>query len=362
MFKYLKNTAFFLCHIPFFIMLISAWGNFEISSFIICAFCIAGSAIAYRLCGSFSEKNSVILQIVLWFVSVVLMICSGWLLAVEPAWDFGRIYHGALDITTNGTLTYTMPYYLESYNNFFITLCLVPWFIVMSVLGIEPLYSGIILNVILMALAQLFAVWAVNIAFSPKDGLFLQLFFTAFVPFYTYAPIFYTDTFSMPFITFVLLVYVVVKEKKVSGKMAPVLYILAGLAAFVGYKLKPTAALVLIAVIIFSVLDNYRENTINIIAACMTVCICFMGYSVFENRTTLIDLSDIDDYRLPPEHYVMMGLRNKGGYNPDDHYFSLSFDNIDDRKAANVQQIKERMAAYGTTGYIKFLAGKIRYT
>ena len=362
MLKYLKNIAIFLCHLPFLAMLVSYFGDFNTRTLIICILWAISSMLIYRFCRCLSEKQAFVLQTVLWIAGIIRMSYFGWILAVEPAWDFGRIYHGALDITTNGALTYTMPYYLESYNNFFITLCLVPWFIIMSVVGVEPLYSGIILNILLIAFAQLFAVWTVNISSSKTDGLAVQIFCTLFLPFYTYAPIFYTDTFSMPFITFVLLVYAVVKNKKVTKKTALLLYVIAGIATFLGFKLKPTAALAFIAIVILSVLDEYKDSYKNIAAAVITICICSIGYSMFESNTDIINLSDIDDYRLPPEHYVMMGLKYNGGYNPEDHDFSLSFDNIRDRKDAEMQQIKDRLSEYGLSGYIRFLFGKIRYT
>ncbi|MEN2776225.1 hypothetical protein ABCY62_14460 [Acetivibrio clariflavus] len=60
----------------------------------------------------------------------------------------------------------------------------------------------------------------------------------------------------------------------------------------------------------------------------------------------------------PYVHWVMMGLKGSGGYNPDDYFFTRSFKDPDERKAAIIQEIKRRIADYGPDGMFKFLTKK----
>ena len=63
-------------------------------------------------------------------------------------------------------------------------------------------------------------------------------------------------------------------------------------------------------------------------------------------------------YQMPYTHWLMMGLTGDGGFNLDDVKYTQSFPNIDEKKAANIEVIKQRLSDYGFIGTIKHMTNK----
>ncbi len=307
-----------------------------------------------------SDKTATRLSVLFLLVYLGLLLLAGVLLAVEPAWDFGRVYSGALDLAENGKLTTTLQYFLESNNNFFIAYILSFWFKIASLAHITPLYAGILLNCLAIWLSALALFWVVKTEWNIQRGCLFLLLVLCFIPLYTYAPIFYTDTLSLPFISFALLLWQTIKRG--TPKVRLVCLILLGANGIIGYYVKASVGIVYVAMLLLALID-WKKGTLKRIAVVALAAVCVsVGYSTLLNVTQAIDLTELDRYKLPYEHYVMMGLAGNGGYNPEDYELSISIDNLETRKETNVAQIKERLAAYGVAGYFSFLQIKIEYT
>ncbi len=331
------------------------------------AFSVAGAAIAALLLlglvalwqgiQRLSVKTVKIVAAVSLALYFVLLLAAGILLAVEPSWDFGRVYAGALDIAENGAVTYTLAYFLESNNNFFVAYLLAYWFKIASVLGLAPLYAGILLNcaAIWVSVAVLF--WVVCKEWGLHRGLLFLVFCLGFFPLYTYAPIFYTDTLSLPFVSIGIWLWQTIRVKSNLGWL-----LLLGVNGFVGYQLKASVGILYVAMLLFTLARPTRKKCLRLLIVALTMVLLAVGYSGLLKATKVIDLTEIDRYRLPYEHYVMMGLAGTGGYNSSDHELSTSIEDLQTRKETNVAEIKARLADYGVGGYLAFLAGKIEYT
>src|SRR5699024_3784753 len=74
-------------------------------------------------------------------------------------------------------------------------------------------------------------------------GFLVLLFCTFFLPFYMHAPIFYTDTFALPFVTGSFLLY---QYRKKDARWM----ILTAAVLAVGYKVKGSLGVILIALLI----------------------------------------------------------------------------------------------------------------
>ncbi|MBQ7859695.1 MAG: glycosyltransferase family 39 protein [Faecalibacterium sp.] len=302
------------------------------------------------------------LQLVLCAAQLVMLAVFACNLAVAPAWDFGRVYHATLDITTHGRLAYTNDYFMSCYNNFFLTWLLVIPFKVFSVFGVNPLAAGIILNIAAIACSYLFLMLAADLWFSWQRGTFFGICCLVCFPLATYAPVFYTDTLSMPFAAATVLIAVVLYKKNCSPRQQAALALLLGAVLFFGFKIKPTAAIPAIALALDALLRK-RRGALRFMAAVVCVfAVMYAGYQFAEKNSGVIDLTDLSKNKLTVTHYVMMGLKGHGEYNPDDHAFSASFATNEERQKANVEEIVRRLKEYGPDGYLKFLFRKIRYT
>ena len=79
-----------------------------------------------------------------------------------------------------------------------------------------------------------------------------------------------------------------------------------------------------------------------------------------------------NDQAIPWTHWVMMGMTERksqmanrsyvGWYNPDSYKYTLSFEGVNERKAADLVKIREQYEDYGFWGYMVFLYRKMLYT
>ena len=276
---------------------------------------------------------------------------------VEPAWDFGRVYHGALEITSSGAIQLDRTYFLESNNNFFLALVLAPVFIAGSLAGLPPLASGILFNLaavdlsILLLWAAARRRWGARAALAAAVGCFTC------PAFWLYGPIFYTDTLSMPFVSLGL--YLAQRWSEGRGRAA--LGAAMGLAAFLAFRTKPTAFLLYLALAALWLLRRGGRRRAAALATAVFVA-CMAAWQVWLGRNPILDTSDIERYRLPPLHYVMMGLKNPGGYDEADHLASQALPDAAARTANAKSEIARRLADYGPLGFLDHLYQKLAYT
>lgn len=276
---------------------------------------------------------------------------------VEPAWDFGRVYHGALEITTSGAIRIDWQYFLESNNNFFLALVLAPVFIAGSIPGLSPLASGILLNLAAIDGSVLLLWAAAKRRWGAKWALAAALACFACAGLWLYGPIFYTDTLSMPFVSLGLYL----AQRWSEGKRSPWLAAAMGLAAFLAFRLKPTAFFLYLALALLWLLR--RGGALKAVAAGLAVfAVCMAGWQVWLGHNPVLDTSAIDEYRLPPLHYVMMGLKNPGGYDESDHLASQALPDAAARTAHAKEEILRRLADYGPLGFLDHLRQKLAYT
>lgn len=191
----------------------------------------------------------------------------------------------------------------------------------------------------------------------------IAILIMAFCPyFYAFAPIFYTDTVSLPFV--IMSVYFAVKSAKEDfGKRCVLHLCLCGIFTSIGYFLKGNVAVVGVAVLIFLVLKSKPKQALIFLIA-LAVSFVTISKSVETAMYSLDVISEerIEEYKFPMTHWLMMGLNGKGGYNNDDFFFTYNISGYDEKNHADVEVIKERVHDYKIGGLLKHFAVKIRYT
>lgn len=295
-----------------------------------------------------------------WVLFALFVLAAGafaFVVRVEPAWDFGRVYHGALEITSSGAIRIDWQYFLESNNNFFLALVLAPVFIVGSILGLSPLASGILFNLAAIDGSVLLLWAAAKRRWGAKWALAAALACFACAGLWLYGPIFYTDTLSMPFVSLGLYL----AQRWSEGKRSPWLAAAMGFAAFLAFRLKPTAFFLYLALALLWLLR--RGGALKAVAAGLAVfAVCMAGWQVWLSHNPVLDTGAIEEYRLPPLHYVMMGLKNPGGYDESDHLASQALPDAAARTAHAREEILRRLADYGPLGFLDHLRQKLAYT
>ena len=82
---------------------------------------------------------------------------------------------------------------------------------------------------------------------------------SGFLPFYVYGAQLYSDTITLPFVSFGLLFFIyAIKSDKLNRQI--LWYFLATLLTVLGYEFKPTVLIVLIAALVFLGLNKSGSN------------------------------------------------------------------------------------------------------
>jgi len=210
----------------------------------------------------------------------------------------------------------------------------------------------IIYNAIMTSLMFLF-IYKIVKKLSNSNLALIVMFITMLYPdFYLYIPYYYTDIMALPFgiIGFYLLLAGDTKENKKSY----IYYLLAGILFGIGFKLRVTTIIILIAYII-CLLRNTKLKLIlkKLLFIFIGIILILFTYSkvIYPSFTIEID----ESVKVPPLHWVMMGTNpeTNGGY--DDAAINYSINSLDKNNDI-IKVIKERIPKLNP----KFYYNKLR--
>ncbi|WP_010243149.1 glycosyltransferase family 39 protein [Acetivibrio cellulolyticus] len=291
-------------------------------------------------------------------IMLILQISFGLLLRFKPDFDMDSVYQGAIDWVQTGSFTNYYNYYYYFPNNLGSMGFLHFFFKIASFFGIKDFFLvGMLLNS-LLSISMMFVVFQIcKRVLGVKQAVFSLLLFAVSLPFYFIAPVFYTDALSMFFPVLFYYLYLIWKDTS-ELKRRCLLCFWMGIAASIGMEIKFTVVVMVIAVTIdmfFNV--SWKKSILTNVGIYAIILVCFAGFNGYIYTYHL----DKEQARLqndPYTHWVMMGLKGTGGYNPDDYNFTRSFSDPDERRKATIEEIKNRVKDYGADGMFKFLTQK----
>lgn len=284
-------------------------------------------------------------------------------LAVEPSWDFGGVYVSAREYVNYGRVITHEHYFERFYNNAGLLMLEIVYFKLLTLLGFTPYIGwGILLNVALIDAAILFMllfcrkVWG-----NARAALVLAISF-CFLPYYLYAPIFYTDSISMVFLTLPLYLFAcLIKAKRRPVRLA--LAVAIGLIFSFGMKVKATVAIMLVAMLLY-VIFNFGIK--RIAAFFLAVLLPFAGFSVlFDGQVRRMGIVKEEQeltFKFPTEYWLFMGLKNPGGFNEADFEYIYAQPDYDAKQQAAREGISQRAADYGISGLLDHFRQKAAFT
>lgn len=278
---------------------------------------------------------------------------------VKPSWDFGTIYSESIKIS-NGS-TKLGPYFYEKYpNNSEMAIILGNIFKFIKPFNISPYCFAIFLNVCVINLSLIITWFFSAKLFNIKVAYIISLLSILITPLFTYAPIFYTDTLTMIFPILSFLFYYLYKIQN-KGYFKYFYLIFIGLLLAFGTSLKTNIIISFIALLIFIIFINNSSKSI-LKEFFMILLIFFICISLINTNISKWLKMPIENAGIPATHWIMMGLKDKGGFNGDDVKLTLTKKTKDLQKDLNIKIIKQRLKNYGFNGYIKFLYKKLTYT
>lgn len=289
--------------------------------------------------------------------------------------DAARVQNEALAMVkwNHGKMNMANSYLQQYTNNHFVVILFYYFYKILSVLGITQVWiPTILLNMFCIDLGIYITYRTAKRLKGVAGGNLVLLFFLLSPTTYVWLTTAYTNTFSFPFVMAILYLCLWLRGGEPNGKNI-VKCVLLGFVTVVGYFVRPTTILPIIAMFLFSAVKFFAEpmlikkkemrtwnpdwnltkrvsekrNTIIKAAIVLVVCgLTWTGCQMLMNRH--IEKEKITG-NFPVVHWIMMGLneRTGGGFAGEDVDYTKSFEGIEAKKEADIARLKERILDMG---------------
>ncbi len=213
--------------------------------------------------------------------------------------------------------------------------------------------TTLIFNAALVNISGIFAALTLKNLKSSKAAIIGYIIMLPLVLLSPWINIPYSDTFALPCVT--ILMYLYSKEKRLRD------YILIGFVAILGYKLKPTVIILLIAIVIVEVISNLNKiNRKNIKKYSKIVCIFLMGaicgFGMVKLSKLYLKFEPLNYIRgISFVHYLAMGQNDEtvGMYSQTDVNDTINYGIRYD-----LSKFKKRVLSRNLPDTIKFYSKK----
>lgn len=194
-------------------------------------------------------------------------------------------------------------------------------------------------------------------------AILVGIVYIIYIAFSPWIVIPYSDSYVLPFTIAVLYFYL--NKDNMNRYIAWFLIVFLSL---IGYLIKPTCIIVLIAIVLIEVwkfIFSKRKQLPVILKTGSVVLIAVVGFIAVNTFSySYIGYEKSEELEFPLTHFLMMGMNDetKGVFFEDDVQYTLSFKGIDNKKEANLEKVKERLSEYGPIKYLGLLGDKLLTT
>lgn len=290
----------------------------------------------------------------------VICVLVSFFLRLNPTWDMGDVFSIAKNIVEVGTSNDT---YLYSYpNNIMLTLIYIVVFKIASIWqGVDYIIIATFFNACMVTACVTLMYKIAEKLLDKKKALILLLIALVTTPLYLHAAIYYSDVPSALFTLLAFYLYLRILEKK-KIKSSVLLQVLLGIVLLIGIKVKITVSFILIAIFVYEILSGkMKELMKNMVIVLPTILIGFILFNIMIEPRVVTNKEVIDDYKVPVLHWIMMGLKDEGGYNEEDYSYTLSHNTYQDKLKAVQEEIGQRISNYNVVSFAEHLNKKINF-
>lgn len=324
------------------------------------AACLIAFALIYRLIGKYEnvlDRHYSKILITFALVMFIVEVIAGIMLRFTPAWDIGAIHNGAAEWVETGTFEGYYKYFYGCPNNIGPMAFLYVFFKAASLFGITDYYVvSVVITSIMCVLSMVLVSLICRRLADIKIAVLALAVLAVSAQYWFLGGAVYTDTMSMMFP--VLIFWLYLKSKEQTGKRKICTYFLMGISAAVGSLNKFTVIIMVIAVTI-DMCFNYKPKEILKAAACIvgTIVVIMVSFNGYMYSKHLNDRDMKEAGHRPYTHWVMMGLRGDGRYNPEDFSFTDTTPPEERTERVNEEVIR-RIREHGVSGIFSLLVKK----
>lgn len=287
-----------------------------------------------------------------------------------PFSDCGFIHNAACEYAKGADFSQAVTatakhetYFWQFPNNWAMLILLSNYYkLIFALKGEISVYDAGLLNTAFIQIGLFFLYRCMRLIFNDNHktafGILLML---GYAPLYTYAAYCYTDSMSMPFVT--AAVYLIIKAKRANSVKAFFGFTAAASAVIaMGYSVKGSLAVLLVASAIYFAANLPLKKWLPATAIMAAVLIAFSsGVKNYGINSGIATEKQLDDHQFPTVHWVMMGLKDEGGFDVDEHNFTKFQPDLETRKIRDKEVINRRLR-YVRSRYGKTFDKKIGFT
>ena len=325
-----------------------------------------------------SSRNLLRIGLLILFFAAffALQVRIGYAVRIPPGWDAQAVLDSAAGLAT-GSIASLDPWYFANFsNNVTLTLALAEYFKVAMLFGATDLmFAGVVLNCIVLTLGALLTYVVARRMSNEAVALFSLLPSTVFLLLSPWIMVAYSDTLGLLFPILLFYLYLVQASAE-SWVIKCLAQVGMGLTAAVGYNIKPTVIIVLLAIAAVAVVRLLARGPAKrrFLAALAGTAIVVGGYAAGSSALTVaLNTSEAVTFDLqnnpltfPAAHYLNMGAQTRdgsfnplyGAWNGPDLVATASMP-AEERIDRNIASYFDRVQAMGIPGYLSFLSSKL---
>lgn len=311
------------------------------------------------------EKMNKILLLGIIFLQIIIIVNFD----ITPITDNYMVNDQALMLAYNqNTKIDTNIRYFSIYgNNNFMVIIMSMYYKLIFMFGITNYrLAGVVLNTILIDSAIIFTYKISDKILGKRKAC--KILLLCFINPLTYVliPWVYTCTFSIPFfmgiLYYAICLYNNIKNNNSKYKRYFLCAVIA-LMTIIGYYIRPTAIISLIAVFIGALCWSIssKGNIKRIIPVMTMFFIIAIILNCFVKLTIDKYSGDKSNY-FPVTHWIMMGLHEDGKFSAKDEKYTASFKTYEEKIEGNINEIKKTINEYKLSGLIKHFGKKLKVT
>lgn len=311
----------------------------------------------------------------LWAGLLAVQLRVAYAVRLPADWDAYAIYENASGLAS-GFLGSVTPYFEINPNNLLLTLLVAAYYKLFLSWGYADLpMTSALLNALVLFAGTVLTYCAARMLGGRRIAAVTLLPSTVFLVLSPWAGVLYSDTVGVLFTVLILCLLLAARRAAKLTVRVP-LWILAGAVAAIGYGIKPTVLMSLIAagiIALFLVVSRKRNTAVlvlamTIVGGSFVVSNQLITGAMQRNTAVSFDLESTPN-AMNPGHFLKVGAQSAqgphglfyGAYNESDYQSTLAVQGTDEKLRHGVGVYLDRVVEMGPAGYLSFLSNKLAW-